>query len=777
MPPGEYSERILRIIGAKGYQPRGIREIARAIGIGEDESGDFHAACKALMKTGRVVLGSSRALTLPEPRGRITGTYRANPKGFGFVIPDEPNAHGDLYVPRGGAADAITGDTVIAQVRKRGKRDGRMLYEGRIVDIVKRGHSRFVGELSRAARRSYVIPDGNTFHAPILVGDPGAKGARPGDKVVVEITHYPEGHGEARGVIVKVIGPRGRPDVDALAIVEQYGLPGDFPEDVLDAARSAGQSFDARREASGREDLRELTVITIDPTNSRDFDDAISLTTNSDGTCELGVHIADVAHFVREGTPLDDEARERGNSVYLPNMVIPMLPETLSNGVCSLQERQSRLTKSVFITFNRRGTVKKTRLANTITKSTKRLTYEQASRILEGKPGRTSVKIVSLMNDLEALARRIQARRRRQGMLTLELPEAELVHGDDGSVVDVLPRDTSYSHTIIEMFMVEANEAVARVLEGVGVPYLRRIHDEPSGTAWGGLARFLDALGHTLPDEPDRGRVQATLDAVRGKGESFAVNLAVLRSMRQAEYSPLSIGHYALASDDYCHFTSPIRRYPDLTVHRLIDLYLAGTLTKPTKGAPRGRKKKKGRRQKPTGDGAIAVVPPSVEDLHQLGRHCGDRERRAESAGRELTQVYVLRLLEKHIGDVFDGVVTGVANIGVYVQLTRYLIDGLLRFQGLMDDWWEVDAARGAILGERSGARIAIGDRLRVVVSRINLSTRQMDLALADPLPSAGKKPRGARGAGRKSGKTGRRAKAVRSPGRGKRRRAPSNRR
>lgn len=703
------AERILKFIEAKGYQPRQLEDLARAMGLGADEQGDFHAACKALMKTGRIVLGARNALVLSEPPQRIVGTFRGNARGFGFVVPETPSAQGDLYIPSGATGGAITGDTVAARVQKRGKRDGKMLYEGRITAIVRRGQSRFVGELQRQFRRWFVIPDGNVLHVPIGVDDPGAKNAAPGDQVVVEIIQYPTAQQEARGVLVKVLGPRGEPGVDTMSIIEQYQLPGDFPEDVLREAHAAAESYDAKRDGGPREDLTGQTIITIDPVDARDFDDAISLTPNDDGTVELGVHIADVSHFVRAGSALDREARLRSNSIYLPRTVIPMLPEVLSNGVCSLQERQPRLTKSAFITYDRKGAVRKARFANTVIRSTKRLTYEQAGAILEGKRGRFSAKVVALIKAMDALARTIRARRLREGMLVLELPEVDLVHDAEGRVIDVKPADTGFSHTIIEMFMVEANEALARLFVEHNVPALRRVHDEPSETTGGNLRRLLRVLGYELPKVIDRGALQRLLDEVRGKPESFAVNLAVLRSMAQAEYSPQRIGHYALASKHYCHFTSPIRRYPDLTIHRLMDAYLAGEFSTP-------QKKK---------------ALPSEEDLTELGNLCSANERRAEAAERELTQVLVLRLLERHIGDTFDGVVTGVANMGVFVQLQRFLVDGLVRFSDISDDWWEVDPSRGAVVGQRSGQRITVGDRLAVTISRIDLPTRQLELVLA----------------------------------------------
>ncbi len=747
-----HSERILRFIQAEDYQPKKAQEIAMALGIGEEELGDFHDACKALMHSGRVVLGSRSTLMLPPPAGTITGTFRSNPRGFGFVIPESVTAHGDLYIPAGASGDAITGDRVLARIQKKGKRGNRMMYEGRIMRVLQRGKSRFVGELVRQFSKWMVVPDGNTLHVPIVVGDPGAKGAKPGDQVVVEILQYPREGVDARGVIVKVLGVRGQPGVDTLSIIEQHQLPDEFPAAVLEETREMVGGYDSAKAADGRDDLTKQTIITIDPVDARDFDDAISLTHLDGGRVELGVHIADVSYFVREGGALDSEARERSNSIYLPRMVIPMLPESLSNGLCSLQEREPRLTKSAFITYDTDGEVVSTRFANSVIQSAKRLTYEQASEILDGKVGRISAKVIELLKDMDKLARVIRKRRIREGMLVLETPDIELVHNDVGEVVDVVPADTSFSHTIIEMFMVEANEAVSGLLAGQGVPHLRRVHGPPEDLAEGNLPKFLKALGYELPEEPDRFDLQRLLVDVHGKPEAFSVNLAVLRSMQQAEYSPEPVGHYALASANYCHFTSPIRRYPDLTVHRLLDRYLTRTPPKlsavQSRGPSKGRNERRGRfDDKSTHDvaerddgrvterGSRLFPPiPTFEELLELGELCSDNERRAESAERELIMVLILRLLESKVGETMEGTVTGVANMGVFVQLDKYLIDGMLRFDGLPDDWWEVDSDHGCVIGERTGIKIRIGDRLKVKIARVFIPIRQLDLAIAQKL-------------------------------------------
>jgi ribonuclease R len=710
MAKTRFTDQILRHLAREGYRPQKMRKLAREMGIADAEYGDFREAVKALMKAGRVVMGSASALTLPDPAGRIVGRFRANPRGFGFVIPELANSHGDLFVPPGSTRGAMTGDTVAAQVRKRGRRDGRLMYEGRVVEIIERGQSRFVGELCRELRRWFVRPDGNTLHVPILVGDPRAKQAREGDQVVVEIVEYPRDGADARGVITEVLGKRGDPGVDTQSIVHQYQLPQEFPPSALEQARHVVAEYDADAAAGGREDLRDLTIITIDPEDARDFDDAISVTNRQDGTLELGVHIADVSQFVRPGSPLDKEARERANSVYFPRLVIPMLPEVLSNGLCSLQEGQTRLTKSAFITYDSQGRRASSRFANTIIRSTKRLTYDQAVRILSGKIGRTSRKVVALLRQMESLARTVHERRLNDGMLVLDLPEVEVTFDDEGQVVGVEPADTSFPHTIIEMFMVEANEAVAELFAGLGVPALRRVHPPPDAAAIQPLNRFLKALELSPIKSLDTVSLRPLLENVRNRPEAYAVNLAVLRSLEQAVYEPTMMGHFALASEHYTHFTSPIRRYPDLTIHRLLDAYVRRDLKK--------------RRRPPD--------VPSLEECQELGVRCSRNERRAEAAERELKLVHVLRLLERHVGEDYEGIITGVANFGLFVELPKYLVEGLLRFSDLVDDWWEVDSEAGCVIGQRTGRRLKIGDSVHVAIAAIDLADRELNLVLAD---------------------------------------------
>ncbi|NLX21512.1 MAG: ribonuclease R [Phycisphaerae bacterium] len=708
--PQGIPEKILRHVTSGGYRPQKPRRLAHAMGVADREYPAFRAAVKELMRAGRIVQGGGNCVMLPDAKDRIVGSFRGHARGFGFVVPDAQTEHGDLFIPPKATLQAMTGDKVVARITRRGRGESQSRVEGEVIEILERSDRRFVGALVKDGRRWLVRPEGHVLLQPIVIPDARSSRAREGDQVVVELTEYPAAEEPGRGVIVEVLGRHGDPGIDTLSIIRQHGFPEGFSEKVVNEARETVAGYKLEEELAVREDLREEVIVTIDPDDAKDYDDAISVRSAGKGGYELGVHIADVARMVPAGGALDTEAAQRGNSVYLPRHVIPMLPEVLSNGLCSLQEGEPRLAKSAFITYDAQGNRQRTRFANTVIRSSRRLTYREADAILGGKTDGYAPEVVTLLKRMDRLARRIQKRRLARGMIVLDLPEVELVLDDEGNVTDVEPADTSFPHTIIEMFMVEANEVVAELFTRQGVPHLRRTHADPPADAQKKLATFLRVLKRSLRPPYTREDLLKLLAEVRGRPEAFAVNLAVLRSMARAEYTTRPIGHYALASEHYSHFTSPIRRYPDLVAHRLLDLYLHKRLT-----GSRGRQKAPGR-------DALAAV----------GKHCTYSEQRAETAERELRLIKILRLLESRLGDVEEGVVTGVAGVGLYVQLRRYLVDGLIRFRDLPDDWWDIDTAGGCVRGQHSGRRIAIGDLARVQIAAVNVPARELVLSLIE---------------------------------------------
>jgi ribonuclease R len=775
----QLENRIIEHLKSQRYVPQRARGLARELNVESDqEYPAFREALRELMHAGRVVAGARGAIVLPthhQSKDEFIGTYRHNRRGFGFVVPTDPQSHEDLYIGEGQNAGALTGDIVRARIVSQGQRDGKAIYSGRITEIIQRGQKRFVGTLAKTGGDWLVLPDGNAMTEPILTPDAAGRHIEPGTKVVVEMTEYPSNGHRGVGVISEVLGEAGEKDVDLRSVIVQFNLPGEFPEAALNEARQSVDTFDPKAEGHGRIDLSDQVICTIDPDDAKDYDDAISLRELDNGNWELGVHIADVSHFVPIGGPLDAEARERGNSCYFPGHVIPMLPEILSNGVCSLQEGVPRFCKSAFITYDDNAKPISAKFANTIITSANRLRYREAQAILDaieaggaagpdlGRPvphpdgqrhvGDYQPKVIQLLGQMNQLAGRLQKRRLAAGQLVLDLPEVELVLDHRGRVSDAVPEDESFTHTLIEMFMVEANEAVARLLDSQQLPFLRRTHPEPEARDSDRLRQFVSVAGFKLPKTLDRPAIQALLATVRGKPEAFAINLAVLKSLTRAEYSPRPVGHFALASEHYAHFTSPIRRYADLTIHRLLDAYFAA------RDSAQGGKRAK----------VDPETVPSFDELVELGRHLSFTERRADDAERELRQVKILELLKERVGETFQGVVTGITNFGIFVQLSTWLIDGLIRYENLLDDWWDVDEKAGLIRGQRTGQRIGIGDVAKVVIARVDVARRELDLAvqqvtgrprktvgaLPTERPKAGKKnqPRPAKNAPRGGGK------------------------
>ncbi len=756
--PLRFKSRILDHLAHRNYLPLYVHDVARQLRLGEDDGAAFDEAVRQLAEEGLLNIGKDEKLRLPQLPEEVEGIIKLTPRGMGFLKTDIDYREGDLFLPAGETKDAVSGDRVRVRVVRRGDRTNyssgpspsvsRDNTFGRVLEVLVRGQSRFAGELVQRGREWIVEADGRTIREPIVIRDPHAKNAKAGDKVVIDIITWPESGMLAEGVIIEVLGEAGRPDVETKATIATYMIREVFPPEALDQAREAAVSFDnAVRAAassgawSDRTDLTGAFIFTIDPPDAKDFDDAISITLDPlTGYYELGVHIADVAHFVEQDSALDIEALARATSVYLPRYTVPMLPETLSNGVCSLQEGVARFTLSAFITLDGVGKVVGQRLARSVIRSSKRLTYIEAQKLIEGKPedarahaktdGVYSEELIETLTRANTLAKIIRARRQKDGMIHLDLPVVELVYDADGHVIDAVPEDSSFTHTLIEMLMVEANEAVARTFSGLEAPLLRRIHPDPTFGDIEEVRQFARLAKWRLPDEPTRKDLQALLDATRGSPASRAIHFSVLRCMSKAVYSPALVGHYALASEHYAHFTSPIRRYPDLLVHRVAHAFL--DLTDNGANSLGGKKRRALTRQ--------LNDDPRVRDetkLIELGRHASEREVAADHAEKDLRTFLVLQLLhEKHMGDEFDGTVTGIMpNGNIFVSIDRYLVDGAVKSRDMKGgdgriDRWTTEPRSGRMFASRSGASVGLGDRIKVRIATIDLRGRQLELEI-----------------------------------------------
>ncbi len=710
-------QRILDFVNLPEYEPVKPRNLAKRLDIPKKRLDELRETIDRLQATGQIRVGGSGRIKPRTPAGLIAGVMRKRSSGAGYLVPHEPrptDVTGDIYVAPEDMRDAHNGDEVLVRLTSRRGPGGRRC--GIVVEVVGRATNVFVGTYMEEAEQGYVSIDGTNFNEPVWVGDPGAKGAREGDKVVIEMIRFPTQHQQGEAVLTKVLGPRGEPGVDTLSIIHEFGLPDEFPDDVLDEARIEAENF-SEDQLGGREDLTGEVTVTIDPADARDFDDAISLRRSDDGHWHLGVHIADVAHFVQPGTALDREAQLRGTSVYLPTKVIPMLPEVLSNALASLQEQRVRYTKSAFIEYTPDGIPVHTRFANSAIRVTKRFAYEQVLPIIEGangegnpasrkKSGAAAVpsNVRKLLCDMRELAMLLRGRRFEAGAVNLDLPEIKLDFDQDGRVAGAHEVVHDESHQIIEEFMLAANVAVATKLADKGLEFLRRVHADPSESKMRAFGEFASALGYPLKNPQSRHELQRLLKRLVGQREERAVHYALLRSFKQAEYSPFDIGHYALAEQNYCHFTSPIRRYPDLTIHRWIDALLTGNRT--YRGS-RG------------------------EELLRLARQCSATERRAAEAERELVSLKLLAYLETRIGMELDAVITGVDRYGFFCRGTALPAEGLVHVTTLSSgDYYDYDKSAQRLIARRSGEQFRLGDMVRVQVARVDVDRRELDFRL-----------------------------------------------
>ncbi len=723
--------KILQLVNDAKYKPAKPRMITSRLGLEQSDLVDVRRAIKQLIRQGRLKFGAKH-LVLPagnpkpaesakteivpvakrEKSNEVIGVFRKTSQAFGFVTPSDyfgRDRAQDIFIPPRQELDASDGDTVrVRVVRERGSNR----TSGRIIDVIERSTHTFVGTYRERGTQGIVTIDGDHFPAPVLVGDAKAKNCRVGDKVVIEMVHFPTSEGAGEAVIVKVLGPRGQAGVDTQTIVVEFGLPGEFPKAALDEAHRQATLFN-EAELSGRTDFTKKTIVTIDPKTARDFDDAISLEKLDNGNWELGVHIADVAHFVQRGTALDDEAYIRGNSVYLPDMVIPMLPEVISNNLASLQPHRVRYTMSVIMEVTPDGETMHAEWHRGAINSAHRFNYEEIDEyLLDDQPwrDRLSTAVFQLVRDMHELAMPMRRRRMRRGSIDLVLPEVSIDLDENGKVAGAHVEPYTESHQMIEEFMLAANEAVAQKLDDLDLYYIRRIHEPPSEKKLRDLTEFVKHLGISCESLESRFEIKRVVELSNNMPERQAIHFAVLRSMQKAVYSPKEVGHYALASKNYCHFTSPIRRYPDLIVHRMVADLINGN--------------------KPIAD---------FDLLQKWGQHCSETEQRAEQAERELIKLKLLNFLSDRIGMELVAFITGVEAFGVFVQGLELPAEGLLPLENLPTDHYDFDGVTRTLQGRRAGNEFRLGDRLTVVVHKVDPDRRQLQFALKGQIPT----PRG----------------------------------
>ena len=707
-------EQILALLGSADYRPLDKSELAKALGRKSGVRMGLNQALRELERAGEIARIRRNRYVLPPAADLVTGALHIHQAGYGFLISEKPGEP-DIFIAAENTGTAMHGDRVVARIsREAPYRRTKGRPEGRVIRILKRAHATIVGTLQHSRNFYYVIPDDPRLVHDVYVRpeQDGQAETTPtvGDKVVVRLEAWESRHVNPEGEIIEVLGPASAPGVDMLSIVRKYHLPTEFPREVSDEAEGISEKIDARQ-LEGREDLRKEFIVTIDPDDARDFDDAIQVEKTTSGW-RLGVHIADVAAYVEPGSALDREARRRGNSVYLPDRVIPMLPERLSNGVCSLNPGVDRLTHSVFVQFDKHGEVKSTRFARSVIRSAHRLTYKQAYALLTASPVDRLGERLHVAWELAALLRR---KRFQHGSLDLDFPEVKVWLDKQGRPVRLERVENDESHQLIEEFMLAANEAVARELKKRAIPTIYRVHENPDPEKLAEYREFVLSFSYRVGDLTHRAELQRLLASIRGKPEEQALKVALLKSLKRARYSAQPLGHYGLAKTNYLHFTSPIRRYADLVVHRALGRL--GALRRP--------------------DAVRRPYHPDMSEIASIAEHISATERNAADAEIDAAQMKKLEFfqlqLDQRNPQIFRAAIIDVRNYGLMVELPDALITGLIHVSALTDDFYSFEPARRQLIGRRSRKRFSVGDQLSVFVARVDTFKRQVDFAIAGP--------------------------------------------
>ncbi|HEX5042591.1 MAG TPA: ribonuclease R [Candidatus Polarisedimenticolaceae bacterium] len=732
----DVEQAVLAFLSREDYRPVPQRELLHRMHVPSDARPRVRRALKELLQDGRIARLSGNRYALAVVGRVLRGRLEQARPGFGFVVPEEGGR--DVFVPARHFEDAVHGDVVAVRITGE---DDRGRLEGAVVEVLDRRGRTVLGRFRETGGGAGAVDPferGAPAAIPVAAADRG--GARDGEAVVLEVRAGWGGSGST-GAVVEVLGPLDKPGVDTRVVARRHGLPLAFPEEVL---RAAGRLPEAvpPEVAAGRERFDDPAPVTIDGETARDFDDAIAVAARPGGGFRLWVHIADVAHFVLPGDPLDREARARGTSVYFPDRVLPMFPEALSNDLCSLRPGEDRLVQTVVLDLDARAEVTSVRFADGVIRSAARLTYTQVAAVLEAGEERRRVAgvppvIVPMLRVADRLREALERRRRARGSVDFDLPEPRILLDVEGVMTGITVEPRNTAHRLIEECMLAANEAVAGWLAEREAPCLYRIHEKPDPLKLEALDAFVHPIGLALRVDPQRitpKDVQALLDQAEGKPEYAVVAQVALRSMRQARYSEENVGHFGLAAPVYCHFTSPIRRYPDLVVHRFL------------RAARHGK---------------LRALTGLAAELPALGESCSQLERTAETAERELLEWKKIAFMRGREGEIFEGIVTGVAPFGLFLQLTETLVEGLLRVEHLGGDRFTYDAARQELRAERGSTRYGLGQPLQVLVQRVDSVLRRVDLALeGEPVKTPAPRPR-PRGRGEKEGK-----KRARRPGR-----------
>ena len=710
--------------------PATPRELLRVLKVPRDERTGFKRSLRQLVNDGALIQIKGNRYGLPDRMDLVVGKLDGHPSGFGFVAPERPveGLARDIYVAEHNMQEAMHGDRVVVRI-ERYREDGRA--EGKIVQVLERAATTVVGRyVVDASGLGFVSPFDKRLTTDIQIPRGETRDAEPGEMVTVEVTRWPTPTRGPAGRIVEVLGDINDPGVDTEIILRKHGIPDEHSPEAIAEAKRIGSAV-KEKDIAGRTDFRDRAVVTIDGEHARDFDDAISIEKLKNGHYWLGVHIADVAHYVQEGGALDQDAYERGTSVYFPERAVHMFPSELATGLCSLNPHVDRLVQSCLMEVTPRGDVVRYEMHDGVIRSDARMTYTAVNAILTEKDPETIrqyrqlVPVFELMRELFEI---LNARRHRRGSVDFDLPEAQVILNEEGFIEDIVASERNVAHRLIEEFMLLANETVAGHLESHGMPALYRIHEPPDPLKVLQFEEFISGFGFSLgaPEGAVRPKhFQKLVEKIRGVPAERPIAFLMLRTMQKARYDAMNVGHFGLAAETYTHFTSPIRRYPDLVVHRLL----------------------REQRHTKVSDERKAELD---EDLPEVGRHTSEMERRAAEAEREILQWKKVRFMADKVGDVFDGYITGVAPFGMFVELIEHYVEGLVHVSTMADDYYRYREQSHALFGENTKKTYRLGDQVRVQIVRVDMERRQIDLGLDDVLEKVRKDER-ARGPARSS--------------------------
>jgi len=711
---------LLQLIRDRVHHPATARELAQILRIPREERSSFKRQLKALVVSGELLQVRGNRFGVPDKMDLVVGRLTTNPGGFGFVVPEHPEASGrrDIYIAGANLLEAMHGDRVVARV----ERETAKGLEGRIIRILERGNETVVGRYEMdEGGPGYVVPFDRRVLTDVHVPTGQSSSAEPGEMVLVQITRWPTATRGPIGRVVEVLGKVDEPGVDTQIIIRKFNIPDAHSEESVEEARRIGHSV-KDRDIRGRTDFRPVTTVTIDGEHARDFDDAITIERLPNGHYWLGVHIADVSHYVKEGSALDEEAYERGTSVYFTERAVHMFPAELATGLCSLNPHVDRLVQSCLMEVDRRGQVVRYEIHDGVINSDARMTYTAVNAILTERDAATIeqyrplVPMFELMHELFDI---LNQRRRRRGSIDFDLPEAEVVLSEYGQIEAIVASERNVAHRIIEEFMLLANETVASHLVEQEVPSLHRVHEAPDVKKVIDFEEFITTLGYGLGGghAPTPKDFQRLIGRMRGTPEERPIAALMLRTMQKARYDAASLGHFGLAAEHYTHFTSPIRRYPDLVVHRTLRLARHGKLTS-------------ARREE------------MEDDLPETAKHTSEMERRADEAERELLQWKKVRFMADKVGDEFEGYITGVAPYGLFVELIEHYVEGMVHVSSMADDYYRFIEQQHVLRGENTKKVYRLGDKVAVQVVRVDMERRQVDLGIVEILESVRREQR-----------------------------------